>query len=90
MLSATLMIVALGFFASEPALSQLTPPSTAGAKPKTVAAVPIRPALDASTVLLDPPRSVNSFPTANPRENDERRTPESNLRKVRNDPAGVY
>jgi peptidoglycan hydrolase-like protein with peptidoglycan-binding domain len=45
MLSATLMIVALGPFASEPALAQLTPPSTAGAKPKTVATVPIRPAL---------------------------------------------
>ena len=45
MLSATLIVVAIGSFTSEPALAQLTPPSTAGAKPKTVATVPIRPAL---------------------------------------------
>jgi peptidoglycan hydrolase-like protein with peptidoglycan-binding domain len=45
MLSATLMIVAIGPFAGEPAFGQLSPPSTAGAKPKTVATIPIRPAL---------------------------------------------
>jgi peptidoglycan hydrolase-like protein with peptidoglycan-binding domain len=45
MLSATLMIVAIGPFAGEPAFAQLSPPSTAGAKPKTVATIPIRPAL---------------------------------------------
>jgi peptidoglycan hydrolase-like protein with peptidoglycan-binding domain len=43
-LSATLMIVALVFAASQ-AQAQMTPPSTAGAKPKPVATVPIRPAL---------------------------------------------
>jgi peptidoglycan hydrolase-like protein with peptidoglycan-binding domain len=41
MLTATLMLVALG----APANAQLTAPSTAGAKPKQVATVPIRPAL---------------------------------------------
>src|SRR6267378_3810443 len=45
MLSVTLMIVAMGPFASESVFAQLTPPSTAGARPKTVATVPIRPAL---------------------------------------------
>jgi peptidoglycan hydrolase-like protein with peptidoglycan-binding domain len=41
MLTATLMLVALG----APANAQPTAPSTAGAKPKQVATVPIRPAL---------------------------------------------
>src|SRR5229473_6346388 len=41
MLTATLMFVAAGAFAS----AQMTAPSTAGAKPKRVATVPIRPAL---------------------------------------------
>jgi len=41
MLTATLMFVAAGAFAS----AQMTAPSTAGAKPKQVATVPIRPAL---------------------------------------------
>jgi peptidoglycan hydrolase-like protein with peptidoglycan-binding domain len=40
MLSATLMIVTMGI-----AQAQTTPPSTARAKPKTVATVPVRPAL---------------------------------------------
>src|SRR4051794_11478207 len=40
-LSATLTVVVLGTSAQ----AQMTPPSTAGAKPKTVATVPIRPAL---------------------------------------------
>src|SRR6201993_3929545 len=39
-LSATLMVVAVGA-----AHAQLTPPTTAGAKPKTVTTVPVRPAL---------------------------------------------
>ncbi len=43
-LSATLMIAALGLAASD-ARAQLTPPSTAGAKAKPVTTVPIRPAL---------------------------------------------
>lgn len=43
-LSATLMIAASVFAASQ-AQAQITPPSTAGAKPKPVATVPIRPAL---------------------------------------------
>ena len=43
-LSATLMIAALGFAASD-ARAQMTPPSTVGAKPKPVTTVPIRPAL---------------------------------------------
>ena len=43
-LSATLMIAALGFAASD-ARAQLTPPSTAGAKAKPVTTIPIRPAL---------------------------------------------
>jgi peptidoglycan hydrolase-like protein with peptidoglycan-binding domain len=42
-LSATLMIAALGFAAS--AQAQMTPPATAGAKPKPVTTIPIRPAL---------------------------------------------
>ena len=42
-LSASLLVVAIG--ACEGALAQLSPPSTAGAKPKTVATIPIRPAL---------------------------------------------
>ena len=45
MLSATLLVVAFGACAGEPAVAQLTPPSTAGARPKTVATAPIRPAL---------------------------------------------
>src|SRR6478735_5069853 len=45
MLSATLMVVAMGLLASESVLAQMTPPSTAGAKPRAVATVPIRPAL---------------------------------------------
>jgi peptidoglycan hydrolase-like protein with peptidoglycan-binding domain len=43
-LSATLMIAALGLAASD-ARAQMTPPSTAGAKAKPVTTVPIRPAL---------------------------------------------
>jgi peptidoglycan hydrolase-like protein with peptidoglycan-binding domain len=43
-LSATLMVAALGFAASD-ARAQLTPPATAGAKPKPVTTIPIRPAL---------------------------------------------
>src|SRR3954466_13275309 len=43
-LSATLMMAALGLAASD-ARAQLTPPSTAGAKPKPVTTIPIRPAL---------------------------------------------
>ena len=43
-LSATLMIAALGMAASD-ARAQLTPPSTAGAKAKPVTTIPIRPAL---------------------------------------------
>src|SRR2546423_3113733 len=45
LLPATLMIVAIGPSAGEPAFAQLSPPSTAGARPKTVATIPIRPAL---------------------------------------------
>jgi peptidoglycan hydrolase-like protein with peptidoglycan-binding domain len=41
MLTATLMLVALG----APANAQMTAPSTAGTKPKQIATVPIRPAL---------------------------------------------
>ena len=41
MLTATLIFVAAGAFAQ----AQMTPPSTAGAKPKPVTTVPIRPAL---------------------------------------------
>src|SRR5258705_2143494 len=44
-LSATLLVVAFAACAGEPAFAQLTPPSTAGAKPKPVTTVPIRPAL---------------------------------------------
>jgi peptidoglycan hydrolase-like protein with peptidoglycan-binding domain len=44
MLSATLLIAASAFVASQ-ANAQLTPPSTAGAKAKPVTTVPIRPAL---------------------------------------------
>ena len=43
-LSATLMMAAAGFAASD-ARAQLTPPSTAGAKAKPVTTIPIRPAL---------------------------------------------
>ncbi|WP_213735736.1 serine protease [Bradyrhizobium sp. dw_411] len=43
MLTATLIFVAAGTSAQ----AQLTPPSTAGAKPKPVATVPVRPALQA-------------------------------------------
>ncbi|HKS19296.1 MAG TPA: serine protease [Bradyrhizobium sp.] len=45
MLTATWIVVATGAVACEPAAAQMTPPSTGGAKPKTVATVPIRPAL---------------------------------------------
>src|ERR1700736_2164569 len=41
MLTATLMFVAVGASAQ----AQMTPPSTAGAKPKQVTSIPIRPAL---------------------------------------------
>jgi peptidoglycan hydrolase-like protein with peptidoglycan-binding domain len=41
MLSATLMVVLMG----APAQAQLTPPSSAGAKPEVVTTIPIRPAL---------------------------------------------
>jgi peptidoglycan hydrolase-like protein with peptidoglycan-binding domain len=44
-LSATFLVAAFGACAGEPAFAQLTPPSTAGAKPKPVATIPIRPAL---------------------------------------------
>src|SRR5260370_22401589 len=44
MLSATLMVVAMGPFAGESVFAQLTPPSPARTKPKAVATVPIRPA----------------------------------------------
>jgi peptidoglycan hydrolase-like protein with peptidoglycan-binding domain len=44
-LSATLLVVAFGACAGGPALAQMTPPATAGAKPKPVATIPIRPAL---------------------------------------------
>jgi peptidoglycan hydrolase-like protein with peptidoglycan-binding domain len=45
-LSATLMMTALGLLCSAPsAQAQMTPPSTAGAKAKPVATVPIRPAV---------------------------------------------
>ncbi|KRQ95173.1 serine protease [Bradyrhizobium valentinum] len=45
-LSATLMMAALGLAASgPPARAQMTPPSTAGAKARPVMTVPIRPAL---------------------------------------------
>src|SRR5439155_9717012 len=44
-LSATLLVVAFGACAGEGALAQMTLPSTAGDKPKAVATVPIRPAL---------------------------------------------
>jgi peptidoglycan hydrolase-like protein with peptidoglycan-binding domain len=43
-LSATLMIAAAGFSASD-TRAQMTPPSTAGAKAKPVTTIPIRPAL---------------------------------------------
>lgn len=43
-LSATLMIAALGLATSD-ARAQMTPPATAGAKPKPVTTIPIRPAL---------------------------------------------
>src|SRR5260370_1149538 len=45
MLSATLMVVGMGPLAGESAFAQLTPPSHARTKPKAVATVPIRPAL---------------------------------------------
>ena len=44
--SATLMIAASAFvIAAAPAQAQMTPPSTAGAQPKQVTTVPVRPAL---------------------------------------------
>lgn len=45
MLSATLMVAAVTVGGMGAAHAQLTPPSTAGAKPKTVTTVPVRPAL---------------------------------------------
>ena len=44
-LSATLMVAAIAAFAGASAQAQMTPPSTAGAKPKPVTTIPIRPAL---------------------------------------------
>ena len=44
-LSATLMVAASVFAVSGSAQAQMTPPSTAGAKPKPVTTIPIRPAL---------------------------------------------
>jgi peptidoglycan hydrolase-like protein with peptidoglycan-binding domain len=43
-LSATLLVAAIGM-SGQSALAQMTPPSTAGARPKAVTTVPIRPAL---------------------------------------------
>ena len=57
MLSATLMSVAL-IVADAPAQAQMTAPSTAGAKPKSVATVPIRPGLQA------PADTANAMPQA--------------------------
>ena len=45
MLTATLILAALAAFAGQPAEAQLTAPSTAGVKPKTVTTTPIRPAM---------------------------------------------
>jgi hypothetical protein len=45
MLTATLMLVAAGVCAQQRAHAQMTAPTTAGARPKQVATVPIRPAL---------------------------------------------
>ena len=45
MLTATLILAALTAFAGQPAEAQMTAPSTAGTKPKTVTTTPIRPAL---------------------------------------------
>jgi peptidoglycan hydrolase-like protein with peptidoglycan-binding domain len=45
MLTATLIFVAAAASAQQSAHAQLTPPTTAGSKPKAVATVPIRPAL---------------------------------------------
>jgi hypothetical protein len=45
MLTATLIFAAMAASARQPAEGQMTAPSTAGAKPKTVTTVPIRPAL---------------------------------------------
>jgi peptidoglycan hydrolase-like protein with peptidoglycan-binding domain len=44
-LSATLLVAAIGAFAAEPAFAQMTPPSTVGAKPKPVTTTRIRPAV---------------------------------------------
>jgi peptidoglycan hydrolase-like protein with peptidoglycan-binding domain len=44
-LSATLLVVAVGACAGGPALAQMTLPSTTGDKPKRVTTIPIRPAL---------------------------------------------
>lgn len=54
LLTATLMFVAMGASAQ----TQLTPPATAGAKPKPVATVPIRPALQT------PADTANAMPQA--------------------------
>src|SRR3954452_21850360 len=56
-LSATLMMAALGLAASD-ARAQLTPPSTAGAKAKPVPTIPIRPALQ------KPEETVNAMAQA--------------------------
>ena len=45
MLTAKWIVVAMGAVTGEPVFAQMTPPATAGAKPKTVATVPVRPAL---------------------------------------------
>ncbi len=42
-LSATLLVAAIGAAAVQPALAQITPPSTAGTRPKPVATTPVRP-----------------------------------------------
>ncbi len=61
MLSATLMMTTLGMTVSGPtAWAQMTPPSTAGARPKPVATEPIRPAVqkpeDTAKALSQPER----------------------------------
>ena len=66
MLSATLLIAASAFAASQ-AQAQLTPPSTAGAKAKPVTTVPVRPALQ------KPEDTANAMGQA------ERRTLQSDL-----------
>src|SRR5580700_9785096 len=59
MLTATLMFVAAGASAQ----AQMTPPCTAGAKPKVVATVPVRPALqtpaDTANAMAQPERQAS-------------------------------